>query len=580
MFGNGKVFISHTHQDNALCDLLAAALDAWQVGYWMDLNELSAGQELFAYIHKALTDHDIFIRVCTPAAQHSPWMEQEEMLARSLRAPNRSGRRLIIHLILAPGYQLSDAEKRETVIDAAQQPPEVWIPRLRKTLGIPEPGRRLNRRAFLGVGASSLLALGALGGVGYLLLNPPTASGYRPTTHATIIPQASERRVLWTYAIGTEPVFAQSPGLSVDESRVYVSIAPNVLMALGRTDGAWRWQNFSSALPSGQAAPAVAGNTTYILVLQEDALFLLAMNTQDGSVRWSRMLEENPGGNTIFYTAPVVVAGNDLIVQYNGTTAVVDMRTQTMRWQPHHQSIDENVMTVSFDTLVAAPAVQDGMIYAGLLDGNLYAYDLETGAERWAFTQFSFFAPIQSTPVVANGVVYFGRDDGYCYALDAQSGRLRWKQSLGQSAGVSSVTLADGVLYLCAAHGLSNIEPVAPQGDVVFALDAHNGKIRWQTHPSQSVGNRQTPAFALMNQPLYLNGMLYVTGALAPTSQTRQDVLYALNAQDGSVVWNYVVTGQSNTTLTNNDFPSQPVAFGNVVYFISSDGTVYALSAG
>ena len=92
MFGNGKVFISHTHEDNAACAPVLAALDAWQVDYWFDLAQLSAGLELLEHIQRGLQDRDIFIRICTPATLASTWTASEHSrnLRWSAKAPPRS----------------------------------------------------------------------------------------------------------------------------------------------------------------------------------------------------------------------------------------------------------------------------------------------------------------------------------------------------------------------------------------------------------------------------------------------------------------------------------------------------------
>ena len=55
--------------------------------------------------------------------------------------------------------------------------------------------------------------------------------------------------------------------------------------------------------------------------------------------------------------------------------------------------------------------------------------------------------------------------------------------------------------------------------------------------------------------------------------------MYSLDSTDGSPKWHYLVAGQRLTT-ENNNFPSPPVEYGNVLYFVSSGTTVYALSLG
>ncbi len=331
-----------------------------------------------------------------------------------------------------------------------------------------------------------------------------------------------------------------------------------------------------------QSAPTLVGDTLYTLAQDGFALLLLAMNVQDGTEQWHLILSN---GETPYNPAPVVVSGKYALVQYNSTLAAVNTVTQQFLWSPRQHAFGEGIASsVPDSALWAAPAVAAGVIYVGLPDGNLYAYDLATGSLKWAFTQFDAgFAPIQSTPTVANGMVYFGRDDGVCYAVDATTGALRRMRQIPNAngaSGVSAVTVAQGVVYLCAGSGSPlNLQPVAPQADVVLALDANTGRIRWQTHPSHVVGNGQIPAYTIMKQPLLLHGTLYVTGSLAPTTSTKRDVLYALDSSDGSVQWYYEALGYGDTALNDNKFfPSAPIAYNGMIYFVSGDATIYALS--
>ena len=134
MFGNGKIFVSHTHEDNAACERVLAALDAWQVDYWFDTAQLSAGLELLDNIQRGLQGRDIYLRICTPAANGSPWMAQEQKLARTLRAPTRD-QRLMIDLIVKPGYVVAAEETHDLVIDTTQQPEVEWLRQIPRCAG-------------------------------------------------------------------------------------------------------------------------------------------------------------------------------------------------------------------------------------------------------------------------------------------------------------------------------------------------------------------------------------------------------------------------------------------------------------
>ncbi len=219
MFGNGKIFVSHTHEDNAACERVLAALDAWQVDYWFDTAQLSAGLELLDNIQRGLAGRDIYLRICTPAANGSPWMAQEQKLARTLRAPNR-GQRLMIDLIVKPGYVVAAEEAHDLVIDTTQQPEVEWLRRLREALEIPSRERRVSRRALLGVGVTSLAALGGMGLAGKLLFFTPAAA----------------RISICPLAISRPPPHCPAPSASAGRSRSILSHleAPPVSFCSGR----------------------------------------------------------------------------------------------------------------------------------------------------------------------------------------------------------------------------------------------------------------------------------------------------------------------------------------------------------
>jgi hypothetical protein len=100
MFGNGRIFISHTHEDNQRCQPLLAALDAWQISYWFDIQELDAGQRFSDRIQQALDQSDIFLRFSSAVAERSFWMDRELRAARGLRSADPGHPRLIIHLVV------------------------------------------------------------------------------------------------------------------------------------------------------------------------------------------------------------------------------------------------------------------------------------------------------------------------------------------------------------------------------------------------------------------------------------------------------------------------------------------------
>ncbi|HEX7295498.1 MAG TPA: PQQ-binding-like beta-propeller repeat protein, partial [Pyrinomonadaceae bacterium] len=75
--------------------------------------------------------------------------------------------------------------------------------------------------------------------------------------------------------------------------------------------------------------------------------------------------------------------------------------------------------------IIGSPAIANGVVYIGSIDGNVYAVDQERGKQKWKFKTFAS-RQVTSTPTVAEGVVYFGAFDGILYAVDAETGTLKW----------------------------------------------------------------------------------------------------------------------------------------------------------
>ncbi|HEV2457329.1 MAG TPA: TIR domain-containing protein [Ktedonobacterales bacterium] len=155
MRGNGKVFISHAHDDNDRCAPLLAALDAWGVDYWFDTRRMEAGDDLSHAIQRAIAERDLFLRICTPAAQRSYWVRLETGAFRGLQArQHRAGgdtTRVLINLILDPAYEPEPFDYAHIFIDATSKPrrgaaaprrseeSRAWLDELRRALGVAAP---------------------------------------------------------------------------------------------------------------------------------------------------------------------------------------------------------------------------------------------------------------------------------------------------------------------------------------------------------------------------------------------------------------------------------------------------------
>ncbi len=142
MEGNGKVFISHCHEDNALCQPLLQTLSEWNVDYWFDTEQILAGTYFLQLIEQELQTRDIFIRVCSEAAKKSYWVGLETGAFHCLLAADFAHglieKRRLINFIVDPEYVMEPFVAANLYVDA-RKPEAEWRDMLRQSLQGPEP---------------------------------------------------------------------------------------------------------------------------------------------------------------------------------------------------------------------------------------------------------------------------------------------------------------------------------------------------------------------------------------------------------------------------------------------------------
>lgn len=195
--------------------------------------------------------------------------------------------------------------------------------------------------------------------------------------------------------------------------------------------------------------------------------------------------------------------------------------------------------------IASSPAIgARGIVYFGAGDGDLYALDPATGAQKWAVPlSLSVPAPaIQSSPAIgSDGTIYIGADDGNLYAR-YPDGTSKWTfMTTAGSPVVSSPAIdADGTVYVGSSDG--NLYAINPDGSQ-----------KWVAHRTSPVTS--SPAIGP-------NGVIYVGcqgGSLA-----------AIDPVSGNLLWSYASQRAVNS--------SPAVASDGTVYFGSEDHEFYALS--
>ncbi|MBI5404227.1 MAG: PQQ-like beta-propeller repeat protein [Ignavibacteriae bacterium] len=196
----------------------------------------------------------------------------------------------------------------------------------------------------------------------------------------------------------------------------------------------------------------------------------------------------------------------------------------------------------------SSPSVSDGIVYAGSLDSNLYAVDINSGNILW---YFKTSGEIRSTALVENNQVYFISGDGYLYCLDT-SGKLLWTF---KTRGEKKYDFAD---YHRSSPVYYKNSLFFGSGDGnIYALNSENGELLWKYQTEDVVHST----------PVVDDSNLYV-GSF-------DGYFYALNINDGSMKWKYKTTGQKY--FPKGEVQGSPAIYKNNIIFGARDYKVYAL---
>ena len=183
---------------------------------------------------------------------------------------------------------------------------------------------------------------------------------------------------------------------------------------------------------------------------------------------------------------------------------------------------------------------------------------------KWAFG-LPNSTSAYSEPVVVSGRVFVGTDTGYVYSMDARSGCIYW--SFLAQAGVRNALRVERI----AVKGRQR--DVALFGDLkanVYALDARTGRQLWSTHVEQQYTDRVTAPPAYYAGKLYVpisSWEEFSAASLDYPCCTSVGEIVALDAHTGRILWNtYVIPQRPKPTRRNSKGVQQYAPAGGSVW--------------
>ena len=243
------------------------------------------------------------------------------------------------------------------------------------------------------------------------------------------------------------------------------------------------------------------------------------------------------------------------------------------------------------------PLPVGNILIVASVESPLVGLDIETGKVRW---EYDPGVRIWDRAYASDGKrVFIGMDGGRLAALNASNGKVLWEATLGINAQVP-LLVTDGVVYAATTFAGPGMIGDPTGKAKLSALSAKDGSILWEFESGNYI----------LQTPFKQGGTIYLAGSFSD----EQDVdegghmrLYALDALDGSVKWQYesqdgftkqvyatermvayiayrdfaigvdAATGEPRWSRDTGNWVPTLLGEGNVVYFGSANTLVHAL---
>ncbi len=187
------------------------------------------------------------------------------------------------------------------------------------------------------------------------------------------------------------------------------------------------------------------------------------------------------------------------------------------------------------DEIRGTPILNQGMLYIGCYDNNLYALNAADGKFQW---KYAADGGIVTRPIVYDNNVYFGSEDKRLHVVSERTGKVVWTYYT-EGKIYSSPRIAEGHIFF------------GSDDQDLHAVNAGSGRAIWKY-------STEAP---IHSTPLIANELIYFGN--------ESGTFLAVDFK-GTMKWRF----QSKRAIT-----SSPITKGQAIYFSSVDGTLYSLDA-
>jgi outer membrane protein assembly factor BamB len=198
----------------------------------------------------------------------------------------------------------------------------------------------------------------------------------------------------------------------------------------------------------------------------------------------------------------------------------------------------------------AQPVAAQGRVFAHTIDGELIAFDAETGDKLWSYSSQVPLLTLRgtSTPVTGRDVVYTGFASGKVVALRANNGEPIWEQRIMLPEGRSELERIVDVDAAPLVTG-NSVYAQAYQGRMMRIL-ARDGRPRWEADVSSFLNLAEG------------YGQVYAV--------EEKDTVTALDQERGEVTWQHDLLARRALTA--------PLAYSNYLVVGDAQGYMHVMA--
>lgn len=195
-----------------------------------------------------------------------------------------------------------------------------------------------------------------------------------------------------------------------------------------------------------------------------------ALDIHTGKARWTAIPEvDNPWASPVLSNGQVFIGGFESNYYYTGVVYALSAESGSLQWQRNLTNSGSGTLGTSYAPILAQATAEgsDGVtrVFVAGAMWNLFALDVATGAVSWRGSTGSC-GHLWMMPFVAEGTVYAGCDNGELFAFDVTSGEQQWAYTDSPGWAARSPVEKDGRLFVGfnGRHGATTV----PDKMVVF----------------------------------------------------------------------------------------------------------------